>query len=197
MRHQYSARLVAVRCSTIAPLGPIRTQRAGGVLADSPRPFFFMVPPVRRFQLLKTRPAVERYFLDQLHRSLPRSYRIRSQAPIGPYYADFLVRRSKRARVLIEIDGGYHTQYAQHLRDIQKTELFLSWNYSVWRMTPEYAYQVSPDEIRRVIHELCQSVNTYWMTARELETSTDPSEEFQRRAGEERFVNPSRGGPHG
>lgn len=57
-------------------------------------------------------------------------FRIRRQTPIGPYFADFL---AAKARVVIELDGGYH--FNRETYDRRRTRFMESRGFRVLRFT--------------------------------------------------------------
>ena len=57
--------------------------------------------------------------------------RVRRQAPMGPYFADFACHS---ARLIIEIDGGGHTEPAQARHDARRDAWFESQGYQVMRI---------------------------------------------------------------
>jgi very-short-patch-repair endonuclease len=58
----------------------------------------------------------------------------RRQAPIGQYIADFICRR---ARLVVEVDGGSHDFEARQLRDRRRDDRFASQQYVVLHFTNE------------------------------------------------------------
>ena len=63
-----------------------------------------------------------------------RGVKFRRQHPIGEYIADFLCVTH---RLIIEVDGGYHSQPYQQERDRQRTEFLEQKGYIVIRFTNE------------------------------------------------------------
>ena len=57
-------------------------------------------------------------------------YRFRRQFPIGNYIVDFVCREKK---IIIEIDGGQHSQLDDIQHDIERTEFLNSEGYQVIR----------------------------------------------------------------
>ena len=55
------------------------------------------------------------------------SYKFRRQAPVGPFYADFVCFD---ARVVIEVDGGQH---AESMRDLRRDQWFEANGFAVLR----------------------------------------------------------------
>ena len=91
-----------------------------------------------RARSLRSAPTwTEAKLWDRLRR-LP--IRIRRQAPIGPYVADFACLR---ARLVIEVDGGVHTLTDVALRDLKRDAWLAGEGYRVLRI-----------DSRRIPHDL-------------------------------------------
>lgn len=82
-------------------------------------------------------------------RKLP--IRIRRQAPIGPYVADFACLR---ARLVIEVDGGVHTRPDVALRDFERDEWLASQGYRVLRIDSARI----PADLDAVIAEITHAI---------------------------------------
>ena len=61
----------------------------------------------------------------------------RRQHIIGCYIADFVCLKKK---IIIEVDGGYHSQYAQAIKDYYRTEKLESLGFKVLRFRNEDIY---------------------------------------------------------
>ena len=61
----------------------------------------------------------------------------RRQHIIGCYIADFVCLKKK---IIIEVDGGYHSQYAQAIKDYYSTEKLESLGFKVLRFRNEDIY---------------------------------------------------------
>ena len=61
----------------------------------------------------------------------------RRQHIIGCYIADFVCLKKK---IIIEVDGGYHSQYAQAIKDYYRTEKMESLGFKVLRFRNEDIY---------------------------------------------------------
>jgi very-short-patch-repair endonuclease len=81
------------------------------------------------------------------------------QAPIGPYFADFLCRASK---LVVELDGSQHADSAH---DVTRDTFLLSQGYSVLRFWN--------DDVLRAIGEVCDTI----LAA--LEGKLEPFERFK------------------
>ena len=139
-----------------------------------------MIPTFRRFQLLKVRPRIEIEFQEFLEYCLGSKVHIKPQHQVGPYFADFLVKASKRRRMLIEIDGGYHTALKQHQIDIQHTDYFVNHGYSVLRLTPEAAQQLTREQLIDTVKILLWRRTVRWLGVEHIECPNDPAEQFRR-----------------
>ncbi|OJY34757.1 MAG: hypothetical protein BGP06_18140 [Rhizobiales bacterium 65-9] len=60
---------------------------------------------------------------------LPKSH-FRRQAPVGPYFADFVCHDAK---LVIEIDGEHHAFPENATRDVKRTAALNAYGYSVLR----------------------------------------------------------------
>ena len=67
-------------------------------------------------------------------RRLNCGYHFRRQHPIGDYIADFICIKKM---LVIEVDGGYHSEPRQQLDDQMRTEYMESKGYSVIRFKNE------------------------------------------------------------
>ncbi len=61
----------------------------------------------------------------------------RRQHIIGCYIADFVCLKKK---IIIEVDGGYHSQYAQAIKDYYRTEKLESLGFKMLRFRNEDIY---------------------------------------------------------
>ena len=61
----------------------------------------------------------------------------RRQHIIGCYIADFVCLKKK---IIIEVDGGYHSQYAQAIKDYYRTEKLESLGFKALRFRNEDIY---------------------------------------------------------
>ena len=77
--------------------------------------------------------------------------RIRRQAPIGPYVADFACLR---ARLVIEVDGGVHNRTDVALRDLKRDAWLASEGYRVLRIDSRRI----PHDLDAVIAEITQAI---------------------------------------
>jgi len=77
--------------------------------------------------------------------------RVRRQAPIGPYVADFACLR---ARLVIEVDGGIHNHTEVALRDLRRDEWFASQGYRVLRINSARI----PADLDAVMADITQAI---------------------------------------
>ena len=80
-----------------------------------------------------------------------RGVKFRRQHPIGDYIADFLCLKAK---LVIEVDGGYHDKPQQQLEDQWRTEFLQSKGYRVIRFTNEEVSSQLKGVISRIKEEL-------------------------------------------
>ena len=80
-----------------------------------------------------------------------RGIKFRRQHPIGDYIADFLCLKAK---LVIELDGGYHDKPQQQLEDQWRTEFLQSKGYRVIRFTNEEVSSQLKGVISRIKEEL-------------------------------------------
>ncbi|MNT11418.1 hypothetical protein D3C71_1097120 [compost metagenome] len=99
---------------------------------------------------------------DRLRR-LP--IRIRRQAPIGPYVADFACLR---ARLVIEVDGGVHNRTDVALRDLKRDEWLTSEGYRVLRIDSRRI----PDDLDAVVAEISEAIRLKVPLPLDLATKT-------------------------
>ena len=77
--------------------------------------------------------------------------RIRRQAPIGPYVADFACLR---ARLVIEVDGGVHNRTDVALRDLRRDVWLAGEGYRVLRIDSRRI----PHDLDAVVAEITQAI---------------------------------------
>ena len=94
--------------------------------------------------------ASESALWDALRREL-QGYRFRRQHAIGDYIADFVCLEAK---LVIEVDGGYHEQPFQQQSDQQRTEFIESKGYKVIRFKNEEVDFNIKEVILRIKKEL-------------------------------------------
>jgi very-short-patch-repair endonuclease len=85
-----------------------------------------------RSRVLRSRPisAEERLWSHLRNRQLGGHKFVR-QAPVGPYFADFVCRERK---VIVEVDGGTHSTAEETARDERRTEQMRQLGYRVLRI---------------------------------------------------------------
>ena len=77
-------------------------------------------------------------------RRLKSGFRFRRQHPIGDYIADFICLSAK---LVIEVDGGYHNEPAQREADAWRTEFLQSKGFQVLRFKNE---EIN-DDVKKVV----------------------------------------------
>ncbi|HYC74539.1 endonuclease domain-containing protein [Brevundimonas sp.] len=102
-----------------------------------------------RARRLRAEPTWTEARLWERLRLLP--IRIRRQAPIGPYIVDFACLRAKH---VIEVDGGIHSQTDVALRDIKRDEWLNGQGYRVLRIDSRRI----PDELDAVVAEIVLAI---------------------------------------
>ncbi len=86
-------------------------------------------------QLLRRNATLpEKLLWDKLKDNQQGGYKFRRQHPINLYIADFYCHKLK---LVIEIDGGYHTLMEQNLKDKERTEVLNCSDIKVIRFTNE------------------------------------------------------------
>ena len=94
--------------------------------------------------------ASESALWDALRHEL-QGYRFRRQHAIGDYIADFVCLEAK---LVIEVDGGYHEQPLQQQSDQKRTEFIESKGYKVIRFKNEEVDFNIKEVILRIKKEL-------------------------------------------
>ena len=95
-------------------------------------------------QLRRNMTPAERRLWTVLRRKQLAGFRFRRQAPIGPFVADFFC---PKARLIVEVDGGLHSEESHMRRDHERTEwleahgcrVFRVWNRDVLQRTDDIA----------------------------------------------------------
>ena len=89
-------------------------------------------------------------------RKLKAGIRFRRQHPIGDYIADFICLPAKLVR---EVDGGYHQEPQQQELDKQRTEFLVSKGYRVIRIKNEEISDDLNEVVMRVKAEVFNQGN--------------------------------------
>ena len=77
----------------------------------------------------------------------------RRQHIIGCYIADFVCLKKK---IIIEVDGGYHSQYAQAIKDYYRTEKLESLGFKVLRFRNEDIYSNVVFVLDQIFNEIAR-----------------------------------------
>jgi very-short-patch-repair endonuclease len=99
-------------------------------------------------------------------------WRFNVEHSIGNYIADFYVHQF---RMVIEVDGGYHTEYAQRQRDKRRDRWMVWKGYRVVRVTNEQVIN-NPDAVTQELLSRLEPTNPHVICTRVL-----PSQASQQR----------------
>ena len=77
-------------------------------------------------------------------------FKFRRQYPIGPHVVDFCCQEKQ---LVIEVDGGQHTEFSQHQRDSARDKYLASNGYKVIRFWNNDIDQ-NLDEVTEMIKEI-------------------------------------------
>ena len=102
------------------------------------------MPSTRARELRRKMTPAERRLWAVLRRRQLAGFRFRRQVPIGPFTVDFFC---PKARLVIEVDGGHHSEETNRLKDQQRTRwleahgcrVIRVWNRDVRRRTNDIA----------------------------------------------------------
>jgi very-short-patch-repair endonuclease len=94
------------------------------------------MPNERARHLRKNLTDTERFVWHRLRKRQLAHFKFRRQMPLGPFIVDFI---SLERRVILELDGGQHTEQAEE--DQKRTEwlqgqgfrVLRFWNHEVWK----------------------------------------------------------------
>jgi very-short-patch-repair endonuclease len=107
-----------------------------------------MEPNMRGQQPWRSRPiSAEAKLWEELRDRRFSGHKFVRQAPVGPYFADFLCRDKK---VIVEVDGGTHGTGAEIADDTRRTARLRRLGYRVLRVTNGDVY----DNFDGVLDEL-------------------------------------------
>lgn len=84
-------------------------------------------------------------------RSELKDCHFRRQHPIGDYIADFICLRK---HLIIEVDGGYHSEPRQQEDDETRTANMNKWGYTVIRFTNEEVLYDTPKVLEQIKEQL-------------------------------------------
>ena len=80
-------------------------------------------------------------------------YRFRRQFPIGQYIVDFICREKK---IIIEIDGGYHSQEEQKIKDYLRTEDLEKMGFEVMRFSNDEIFRNLPEVLDKIFNKIAK-----------------------------------------
>ena len=96
----------------------------------------------------------ERRLWSALRNRLLDGYRVRRQAPIGPYVLDFVCSAK---RLVIELDGGQHAAQQDH--DLARTEWLSSHGFRVLRFWNTEVLQNTTGVLESIRQTLADETN--------------------------------------
>lgn len=99
----------------------------------------------------------ERVLWSILRRKQLDRFRFRRQAPIGPYFADFLCLE---ARLIIELDRAQHFEQENLWRDYRRTQFLREQGFQVVRFTNDEVFRSSEDVAQEILRVLRESAAT-------------------------------------
>jgi RecG-like helicase/very-short-patch-repair endonuclease len=99
----------------------------------------------------KNQTNAEEYFWN-LIRDHKTSYEFTRQKPIGDFILDFYC---KDLKLCIEIDGKYHEQKKEILRDKERTQYLNALQIKVIRFTNEEVFLLDIEKIKLIIEKMC------------------------------------------
>ncbi len=73
------------------------------------------------------------------------------QAPVGPYFADFLCREK---RLIVEVDGATHSEDREIAYDVRRTEFLTLQGYRVHRVQNVDVFTILPDVLDMILMKL-------------------------------------------
>ena len=76
---------------------------------------------------------------------------VRKQVPIGPYVADFAIQSAK---LIIEVDGHFHTELARRTKDEERDAWLMQAGYRVLRFTTGELDAARDGCIEEILREL-------------------------------------------
>ncbi len=86
----------------------------------------------------------------------PWGLHFRRQHIIGCYIADFICLKAK---TVIEVDGGYHSQDKQQLEDYLRTKDLEEMGFSVIRFTNDSIFSNLSDVLDRIFSHVAKNIN--------------------------------------
>ena len=118
------------------------------------------MPNPRARDLRKTMSDGERKLWQALRAKQVEGLRFRRQHPIGPYVVDFVCLEK---RLVVEVDGGHHTEHRQIAHDARRDEWLNIEGYRVMRIPNAYVFQ-----------NLGDVVGSIWAALQELPSVRPP-----------------------
>lgn len=105
----------------------------------------------RARELRRNMTDAERVLWSVLRRKQLSGFRFRRQVQIGPYIADFVC---PKMRLVIEVDGGQHSQEENALHDYLRTKFLEAHGYRVFRVWNDDVFRGPGDVAGAIYHAL-------------------------------------------
>ena len=86
-------------------------------------------------------------------------YTFNRQKPLGKYIVDFYC---KPLKLVIEVDGGYHEEESQKIKDSERQQLLEEMSLNFLRFTEK--------EVRKNIDSVLRVIESYILSHREIES---------------------------
>jgi len=137
------------------------------------------------YELLKNNAIHNRQYATEAERLLWHNlkekkigYKFRRQHIVGEYITDFINLKHK---LIIEIDGKYHQEAEQVIKDAQRTQYLEQKGYTVIRFTNEEVFNHMEDVINKIKKTIMtiDSHNTPQTTGSQINTSQSPQASTQ------------------
>lgn len=132
------------------------------------------------YELLKNNAIHNRQYATEAERLLWHylkekkiGYKFRRQHIVGEYITDFINLKNK---LIIEIDGKYHQEAEQVIKDTQRTQYLEQKGYTVIRFTNEEVFNHMEDVIKKIKETIMaiDSHNTPQIAGSQINTSQSP-----------------------
>jgi very-short-patch-repair endonuclease len=110
------------------------------------------IPEVRRARALRReQTSAEARLWSKLRNRRLAGYKFIRQAPIGPYFVDFVCRESL---LVVEVDGATHSTNEELRRDARRTAFLESEGFAVLRVQNEELFRRLDDVIETILAAL-------------------------------------------
>jgi very-short-patch-repair endonuclease len=101
----------------------------------------------RRKELRKSLSSVEATLWKHLQKSQLNSRKFRRQHSIKKFIVDFYCPKEK---LIIELDGAYHLDFAQQLYDLERTKQLETLGFKVIRFENKLVFENLPDVLNEI-----------------------------------------------